>query len=125
MSLLNRNDYRLFFGTILLTFAFIPASFASGGFSGDFSPAYWSKGENPQKNLIDTSNAPFYVTIKNYTGWQVSGAGMVYERSHNEGTFSFDYSVSGGSQATCPASIKVGETVTLLPRAGGGAWTTT
>jgi len=120
MSLLNLPDCKSIGRAALLMLSLVAThpSFADDDFSGSFAIENWGLGQNPGPNLIDTKHVPFYVTLKNYTGWPVSGSVLGYEKNHPAGTVTFNYSVSGGSQS-CPASYKVGNTVTLLTQVSG------
>jgi hypothetical protein len=114
---INKAFAVLGLGLVMSTVSF--ATYAQGGFSGDFAPENWTMGENPGgHNLIDTSSAPGIITISNYKAWQSSGAAMTYEKAHGWGKITFSYTVQGGPIDQCPPSYFVGDNTTVLGRSG-------
>ncbi|MCD8523183.1 MAG: hypothetical protein LRY66_07350 [Saccharospirillaceae bacterium] len=64
---------------------------AEKGFTGDYAINYWQLGENPPgHNLIDITQAPDNVTLKNFNPWRSSGSVMTYKAT-TSGTVSFSW----------------------------------
>lgn len=84
------------------------------GFTGEFALGNWNIASNPSSaNLVDTADAPVSVMLSNYKSWYSSGSGISFSKPHSSGVVTFSYTLNGVTQA-CPATYKVGNSVTVL-----------
>jgi len=99
----------------------VTSAAAVNGFAGEFAPGNWNIGSNPSSaNLVNTAGAPASVILSNYKSWYSSGSGMSFSKPHSSGVITFNYTLNGATQA-CPATYKVGNSVTVLPLGASSA----